>query len=93
MGDERHCESPVPPPPRGVSFRKVIDTRTIEVVAKKDPKEEYCPRCATPSKSTYDTRKVKLRDEPFRTFQVFLVIVKRRGDARVRALRRPEARP
>ncbi len=61
-----------------ISFRKVIDTRTIEVVAKKDPKEEYCPRCATPSKSTYDTRRVKLRDEPFRTFQVFLVIVKRR---------------
>jgi transposase len=61
-----------------ISFRKVIDTRTIEVVAKKDPKEEYCPRCATPSKSTYDTRRVKLRDEPFRTFQVFLVVVKRR---------------
>lgn len=61
-----------------LSFRKVIDTRTIEVVAKKEPKEEYCPRCAAPSKSTYDTRKVKLRDEPFRTFQVFLVIVKRR---------------
>lgn len=61
-----------------ISFRKVIDTRTIEVVAKKDPKEEYCPRCATPSTSTYDTRRVKLRDEPFRTFQVFLVIVKRR---------------
>lgn len=61
-----------------VSFKRGRDNRVIEVVATKDPKEEYCPRCATPSSSTYDRRKVKLRDEPFRTFQVFLTVIKRR---------------
>lgn len=61
-----------------VSFKKVPDTRTIEVVARKAPKEEYCPRCASPSRSTYDTRKVRLKDEPFRTLQVFLTVLKRR---------------
>jgi transposase len=61
-----------------VSFKKVRDTRVIEVVAKKEPKAEYCPRCATPSTSTYDTRRVRLKDEPFRTFRVWLTVLKRR---------------
>ena len=61
-----------------VSFRKVPDTRVIEVVAKKESKVEYCPRCATASSSTYDTRRVRLKDEPFRTYRVWLVVEKRR---------------
>jgi transposase len=61
-----------------VAFRKIPDTRVIEVVAKKDRTTEYCPRCAAPSNATYDTRTVKLKDEPFRGFQVWLVVVKRR---------------
>jgi transposase len=61
-----------------VSFKKVPDTRVIEVVAVKVPKVEYCPHCATPSTSTYDHRRVRLKDEPFRTFRVWLTVVKRR---------------
>jgi len=59
-------------------FRKIPDSRVIEVLAKKEPKPEYCPRCATPSTTTYDTRRVKLKDEPLRTQQVFLIVQKRR---------------
>lgn len=61
-----------------VSFKKVPATRSIEVVATKDLAVEYCPRCATASTSTYDHRRVRLRDEPFRTFQVWLTVIKRR---------------
>jgi len=61
-----------------VSFKNVPDSRLIEIVAKKDPHVEYCPKCATPSTSTYDTRRVRLKDEPFRTFQVRLTVMKRR---------------
>lgn len=61
-----------------VSFKRGRDNRAIEVVASKDPKEEYCPHCATPSTSTYDHRKVRLKDEPFRTMRVWLTIIKRR---------------
>ena len=49
-----------------VSFHRVPDSRVIEVVAQKVPKVEYCPRCATPSTSGYDRRRVKLKDEPLR---------------------------
>jgi transposase len=61
-----------------VSFKKVPATRSIEVVASKDRAVEYCPRCATASTSTYDHRRVRLRDEPFRTFQVWMTVIKRR---------------
>jgi transposase len=61
-----------------VSFKRIPDSRVIEVVAKKEPKLEYCPHCATPSQSTYDRRRVKLKDEPFRTFRVWLIVQKRR---------------
>ena len=61
-----------------VSFKKVPDTRVIEIVARKKPKVEYCPRCAAPSTSTYDTRSTRLKDEPFRTFRVWLTVMKRR---------------
>jgi transposase len=61
-----------------ISFKKVPATRSIEVVARKDAAVEYCPRCAAASTSTYDHRQVRLRDEPFRTFQVWLTVIKRR---------------
>ena len=61
-----------------VSFKRVPDSRMIEVVARKEAKVEYCPKCASPSTSTYDTRRVRLKDEPFRTFRVWLTVIKRR---------------
>jgi len=61
-----------------VSFKKITHNRSIEVVAKKVPQVEYCPRCATPSSSTYDTRRIRLKDEPFRTFPVWLTVMRRR---------------
>lgn len=39
---------------------------------------EVCPKCATPSRSVYDTRKVKLKDQPMRGKQVILLVAKRR---------------
>ena len=61
-----------------ISFRKLPDTRVIQVVAKKERRVEYCPRCAQASSSTYDTRRVRLKDEPFRSFQLWLIVEKRR---------------
>lgn len=39
---------------------------------------EVCPKCATPSRSGYDKRKVKVKDAPLRNTAVTLVITKRR---------------
>jgi transposase len=61
-----------------ITFQRIPDSRVIEVVARKEPKVEYCPQCATASASTYDTRKVRLKDEPFRTMQVWVTVIKRR---------------
>lgn len=61
-----------------VSFKRGRDNRVIEIVASKDASVEYCPKCATPSTSTYDRRRVRLKDEPFRTLQVRLTVIKRR---------------
>ena len=61
-----------------VSFKRGRDNRVVEVIATKDPKQEYCPHCATPSNSTYDHRRVRLKDEPFRTLRVWLTVIKRR---------------
>lgn len=61
-----------------IAFRKVPDSRVIEVVAAKKPEQEYCPRCATASRTGYDRRSVVLKDELFRGHQVRLVIHKRR---------------
>lgn len=44
----------------------------------KASKVEYCPRCACPSESTYDSRSVRIKDSPIRSYGVFLVIQKRR---------------
>lgn len=46
---------------------------------KKQPAQgEYCPKCATPSRSTYDHRRVRVRDTPIRGEGIHLVIRKRR---------------
>lgn len=44
----------------------------------KQKKPEYCPKCAHPSESTYDTRVVRLKDATIHGQQVKLVIKKRR---------------
>ncbi|HTQ02612.1 MAG TPA: transposase family protein [Polyangiaceae bacterium] len=49
-----------------------------ELFAEKVSLMEVCPRCATPSKSVYDRRWVKLRDEPLRAGEVVLWVKKRR---------------
>ena len=61
-----------------VSFRRIPDSRVIEVVARKVPQVEYCPRCASPSTSGYDRRRVRLKDEPLRGLLVVLIVEKRR---------------
>jgi transposase len=61
-----------------VAFRRIPDTRMIEVVVEKRPEVEYCPRCATPSTTGYDRRCVRLKDEPFRDHRVWLIVRKRR---------------
>jgi transposase len=58
--------------------RPIPGKRTLEVHVSKQPLTEYCPRCAAPSNSAYDHRAVRVKDEPFRTFQVRLVVRKRR---------------
>lgn len=39
---------------------------------------EYCPRCASPSSITYDSRRVRIKDAPIRGVGVVLLIRKRR---------------
>ena len=46
-----------------VTFRRIPDARAVEVVARKVPNEEYCPRCATKSTTGYDRRPIPLKDE------------------------------
>lgn len=49
-----------------------------ELVAEKESTLEVCPRCATPTKSVYDHRWVRLKDDPLRGRQTFLRVRKRR---------------
>jgi len=49
-----------------------------ELIAEKESELEVCPRCATASRSVYDRRWVRLKDEPLRTRQTFLRVRKRR---------------
>ena len=39
---------------------------------------EVCPKCATPSRTGYDKRQVKIKDAPLRNAAVTLVLTKRR---------------
>lgn len=59
------------------SYRKP-GTATLAVEAEKRSELEVCPRCATPSRSVYDHRSVRLRDAPVRDLAVRLIIRKRR---------------
>jgi transposase len=49
-----------------------------EFFAEKRSEFEVCPRCATPSRSVYDHRWVKLKDDPLRTKPATLYVRKRR---------------
>jgi transposase len=44
----------------------------------KQKKPEFCPRCAAPSTSTYDSRMIRVKDAPIQGNRVELVIRKRR---------------
>lgn len=57
----------------------------------KQRQKEYCPRCATPSQSTYDHRRVRVKDAPIRGIGQVLVIRKRR--LWCRPCRRPFTEP
>lgn len=61
-----------------VRIRRLPDKHGFELTAAKVATNEYCPRCATPSKSTYDHRIIRIKDEPVRSYQVILLIRKRR---------------
>ncbi len=50
----------------------------IGIKAKKTSRKEVCPKCARLSEKIYDTRKVKIKDEPIRNKGVVLFIEKRR---------------
>lgn len=59
------------------SIKKVARFEShIDCVKNRTP--EYCPRCATESQTTYDSRRVRIKDEPMRGVGIVLVIKKRR---------------
>ncbi len=66
-------------------------TRTLVVHAEKRSAMEVCPRCATPSTSTYDHRTVDLHDAPMRGMNIRLQVRKRRFSCRT--CRRPFTEP
>ena len=55
-----------------------VGTSTNLCEARKTSLAEVCPKCATLSKSVYDTRKVRLKDQPIRGKQILLTVLKRR---------------
>ena len=62
-----------------IEARPIWRKRTLELHVLKQPMVEYCPHCASASRSAYDHRSVRLKDEPLRGFQIRLVIRKRRS--------------
>jgi transposase len=56
--------------------------RRVELHAEKVSEMEVCPRCATPSRSVYDRRKVALKDDPVRGESAWLIVTKRRFHCR-----------
>jgi transposase len=54
------------------------ETGGVLLYAEKVSEFEVCPKCATPCRSVYDTRWVKLRDDPIRGDDTILWIKKRR---------------
>jgi transposase len=66
------------------SSSRRLDNWGHEIWANKRRGEaEYCPRCATPSSTTYDCRTVTLKDHPVRDKLVVLKVRKRRFLCRV----------
>jgi transposase len=62
---------------------RLLDTRKsaaggTEFFVEKTSVMEVCPRCATPSESTYDHRWVRLKDDPLRNGEAILWVHKRR---------------
>lgn len=66
-------------------------TGVVQLHVQKTSDFEVCPRCATPSKSVYDRRTVKVRDSGVRARRVFLFVRKRRFSCR--PCRRPFTEP
>lgn len=62
-----------------------------EFFAAKRSEMEVCPRCAEPSRSVYDHRWVKLKDDPLRTRSTTLWVRKRRFSCRT--CKRPFTEP
>lgn len=54
------------------------ETGGVLLFAEKVSEFEVCPKCATPCQSVYDTRWVKLRDDPIRGDDTVLWVKKRR---------------
>jgi transposase len=54
------------------------DEGGVLLFAEKTSEFEVCPRCASPSRSTYDHRWVKLRDDPIRADAIYMLVRKRR---------------
>ena len=67
------------------------DEGGVLLFAEKTSEFEVCPRCATVSRSVYDHRWVKLRDDPIRDDQAFIWVRKRRFICR--PCRRPFTEP
>jgi transposase len=67
-----------------LSFREVkivgqrFQKKSVVALAVKTSKMEVCPKCATPSESIYDHRKVRVRDEPLGRRAVVVELKKRR---------------
>lgn len=75
---------------------RLLETRPsarggTEFFAEKVSSMEVCPRCAQPSRSTYDRRWVRLRDDPLRGGEAVLWVRKRRFWCR--PCRRPFTEP
>lgn len=51
---------------------------STDIRCEKKNLKEYCPRCATPSQVTYDSRRVRVKDAPIRGTFVYLTVRKRR---------------
>src|SRR5687767_3247781 len=54
------------------------EANATEFFAEKTSPMEVCPKCATPSTSTYDRRWVRIKDDPLRTGAAVLWVHKRR---------------
>lgn len=50
----------------------------IGIKASKESELEVCPKCAKPSRSIYDHREVRIKDEPVRNKAIVLILDKRR---------------